>query len=51
MNEFLKQSDIISVHVPLSSATEHLIDTNQFEQMKDGVIIVNTARGPVVIFS
>ncbi|CAK7221841.1 hypothetical protein SBRCBS47491_004666 [Sporothrix bragantina] len=46
--ELLKTSDIISVHVPLSPATTHLLDDAAFAQMKDGVIIVNTARGPII---
>lgn len=46
--ELLATSDIISVHVPLSAATWHLIGTSEIDQMKDGVILINTARGPVV---
>ncbi|EPE05873.1 hydroxyisocaproate [Ophiostoma piceae UAMH 11346] len=46
--ELLKTSDIISVHVPLSAATTHLLGDTEFAQMKDGVVIVNTARGPVI---
>ena len=46
--ELLKTSDVISVHVPLSAATTHLLDEAAFAQMKDGVVIVNTARGPVI---
>ncbi|CAK7201486.1 hypothetical protein SEUCBS139899_004191 [Sporothrix eucalyptigena] len=46
--ELLKTSDVISVHVPLSPATTHLLNDAAFAQMKDGVIIVNTARGPII---
>ncbi|CAK7216592.1 hypothetical protein SCUCBS95973_002859 [Sporothrix curviconia] len=46
--ELLRTSDVISVHVPLSPATTHLLDDAAFAKMKDGVIIVNTARGPVI---
>jgi len=43
-----KKSDIISLHVPLTKATHHLIDQNQINQMKDGVYIVNTGRGALI---
>ena len=42
------QSDIISLHVPLNSETHQLIDEDLIFKMKDGVIIINTARGSVV---
>jgi D-3-phosphoglycerate dehydrogenase len=41
-------SDVISVHVPLNADTKGMIDAAAFSCMKDGVIIVNTARGPVI---
>ncbi|KAK4513256.1 uncharacterized protein ATC70_011824 [Mucor velutinosus] len=44
----LKTSDIISVHCPLNANTTHLINYREFTLMKDGVIIVNTARGKVI---
>ncbi|KAI7853496.1 2-hydroxyacid dehydrogenase [Circinella umbellata] len=44
----LKTSDCIYVSVPLSKATFHLLDSPQFALMKDGVVIVNTARGKVI---
>jgi glyoxylate reductase len=44
----LRTSDIISVHVPLSSGTRHLLGAKEFALMKDGVTVVNTSRGPVV---
>ncbi|MES2800969.1 MAG: 2-hydroxyacid dehydrogenase [Bdellovibrionota bacterium] len=43
-----KKSDIISLHVPLTQTTHHLIDQNQIDQMKDGVYIVNTGRGALI---
>lgn len=46
--ELLKTSDVISVHLPLGPATKHLIGKDQINMMKDGVIIVNTARGAVI---
>lgn len=48
MEELLGTSDVISLHTPLTPQTHHLLGKEQFEQMKDGVIIVNTARGPVI---
>ena len=46
--EVLQTSDFISLHVPLSAATTHLLDARAFAMMKPTCIIVNTARGPVV---
>jgi D-lactate dehydrogenase len=43
-----KNSDIISLHVPLNSETHHLIDKKLIEKMKPGVVIINTARGAVL---
>ncbi len=44
----LRESDIISIHCPLVPETQHLIDREAIEKMKDGVIVVNTSRGPLV---
>ena len=41
-------SDVISVHLPSNSGTFHLLDQEAFSQMKDGVIIINTARGNLI---
>lgn len=46
--ELLKTSDVISVHLPLGPATKHLIGKEQLSKMKDGAIIVNTARGAII---
>jgi len=46
--ELLATSDIISVHVPLKKSTVHLIGASEIAQMKDGVVIVNTARGAII---
>ncbi|CAK7213015.1 hypothetical protein SBRCBS47491_001659 [Sporothrix bragantina] len=48
LKELLATSDVVSVHVPLSDATHHLIGEAEFAQMKPGVVLINTARGPVV---
>jgi len=42
------ESDFISLHVPLTDETRHMINKNAFDKMKKGVILVNTARGPIV---
>jgi D-3-phosphoglycerate dehydrogenase len=44
----LKRSDYVTVHVPLSSETRHLIGKKEFKAMKEGAVLVNTARGPVI---
>ncbi len=44
----LKESDIISLHIPLNSETHHLISGLEFNLMKKGAILVNTSRGPVI---
>ena len=48
-NDFLKQCDIISIHVPLRDSTEGLVDNDFLIRMKSSAILVNTSRGPVVI--
>ena len=44
----LRQSDFVSLHTPLTPETHHLIDANALAQMRQGAVLVNTARGPVV---
>ena len=46
--ELFKEADIICISVPLNSHTRHSINKETINQMKDGVILVNTARGAVV---
>ncbi|WP_166260676.1 hydroxyacid dehydrogenase [Marinobacter salicampi] len=48
MDNLLQQADIVSLHVPANPQTHHLIDTEAFSKMKDGVVLINTARGDVV---
>ena len=43
--EIFEKSDIISLHLPYKSETYHIINESSFEKMKDGVFIINTARG------
>ncbi|EXF78347.1 D-isomer specific 2-hydroxyacid dehydrogenase [Colletotrichum fioriniae PJ7] len=44
----LRESDVISLNLPLNAHTRHIISTPQFALMKPGVVIVNTARGAVI---
>jgi len=46
--EVLSRADVLSLHVPLNSATENLIDSGAFAAMKAGAILVNTSRGKVI---
>ena len=47
-SNLLRRSDVISLHCPLTNDTRHLIGENEISQMKDGVFIINTARGAVI---
>lgn len=46
--ELLTQSDVVTLHCPLTPATSHLIDSDAIEAMKPGVMLINTSRGAVV---
>ena len=48
LDELLKTSDFISIHVPLTAETRHLIDQAALAKMKRGAYLFNTARGPIV---
>jgi glyoxylate reductase len=48
LGELLARSDIVSLHVPLTESTHHLIGAAEFALMKPTAVIVNTARGPVI---
>jgi lactate dehydrogenase-like 2-hydroxyacid dehydrogenase len=48
LDELLAEADFVSVHVPLSEETRHLIDARALAQMKPTGILINTSRGPVV---
>ncbi|WPG98847.1 Hypothetical protein R9X50_00164500 [Acrodontium crateriforme] len=47
-DELIKTSDVLSLNLALNPSTTHIISKAQFEQMKDGVVIINTARGPII---
>ena len=47
-DELLAQSDLVSLHCPLTEETYHLINRDTIRKMKDGVIFVNTSRGGLV---
>ncbi|MCE7887561.1 MAG: hypothetical protein DYH13_08710 [Alphaproteobacteria bacterium PRO2] len=48
LNSLLSQSDIVSLHVPYSESTHHMIDRPRFRQIKKGALFINTARGEIV---
>ena len=48
LDELLARSDFISLHTPHTPATEHIIDQDTIARMKDGVILINTARGALI---
>lgn len=48
LKELLRNSDVITLHVPGGVSTSHLLSDEEFSLMKDGVIIINTARGSVI---
>jgi len=48
LDDLLKESDFISIHVPLLPETKHLIAEPQFKMMKKSAYLINTSRGPVI---
>jgi D-3-phosphoglycerate dehydrogenase len=48
LDELLAQADIISLHLPFTEKTKHMISDREFQNMKDGVIFVNASRGGIV---
>jgi glyoxylate reductase len=48
LDELLATADVVSLHLPLSAETHHLIDERALELMKPTAVLVNTSRGPIV---
>ena len=48
LDQLLEQSDLISLHCPLTEETYHMINSRTIRKMKDGVVLVNTSRGGLV---
>lgn len=48
LDGLLSESDVVSIHTPLSAETTRLIDTRAIARIKPGALLVNTARGPIV---
>ncbi len=48
LDDLLKQSDFVSIHVPLLETTHHLINAEKLKLMKPTAYLVNTSRGPVI---
>jgi glycerate dehydrogenase len=49
LDELLKNSDVISLHCPLFPSTEGIINKETIAKMKDGIKIINTSRGPLIV--
>ncbi|QBS37254.1 D-glycerate dehydrogenase [Thermaerobacter sp. FW80] len=48
LDQLLAEADVVSLHVPLTAQTRHLLDRHRLARMKRGAILINTARGDVV---
>jgi glyoxylate reductase len=48
LETLLEESDVVSLHVPLTAGTRHLLSRERLFRMKPGAILINTSRGPVV---
>lgn len=48
LDTLFRESDVVSLHCPLTPATRNLVDTRRVSMMKDDAILINTGRGPLV---
>ena len=48
LDRIFRESDIVSIHVPLNESTRHMINSDVFDKMKSGAILINTSRGAVI---
>jgi phosphoglycerate dehydrogenase-like enzyme len=48
LNDLLDASDVVTIHAPLTSATRNLLGAKEFRRMKEGALLVNTARADIV---
>lgn len=48
LNELLETADFISIHLPLTAETNYLINQDNLKKMKKSVVLINTARGPII---
>ncbi len=48
LDDLLEQSDVLTLHVPATPKTKHMLSTDQFARMKPGAVLINTARGSVI---
>ncbi|MPN56204.1 Glycerate dehydrogenase [bioreactor metagenome] len=49
LEELLQKSDIVSLHCPLTPETQGIISKNTIAMMKDGALLINTARGKAIV--
>jgi len=48
LDDLLRKSDIVSIHIPLTEETRHMIGAEEIKKMKDGALLINTSRGGIV---
>jgi D-lactate dehydrogenase len=48
MDRLLRESDVITLHVPLFPETHHMVNESSIQKMKEGVMLINTSRGALV---
>ncbi|MDX8049739.1 D-isomer specific 2-hydroxyacid dehydrogenase family protein [Lentzea sp. BCCO 10_0798] len=48
LDELLRVSDVVTLHTPLNPGTHHLLDRDRIALMKDGAVVINTGRGPLI---